>query len=57
MCKTALGLYCSTTGNLCECPESLSAGYCDCPDDKYYNYTTVYCGKLYLILALFLKQE
>lgn len=52
MCKTALGLYCSTTGNLCECPVSLNAGFCDCPDTKYYNYTTVKCGNYFIYYLL-----
>ena len=43
-CKAALGLYCSTTGNQCECPTSLPAGNCDCTSTQYYKDATSGCG-------------
>ncbi len=43
-CSTAQSLYCSTTGYLCNCPQSLSGYKCDCPNVKYYNYTANKCG-------------
>lgn len=36
-CSTALGLTCSTTGYLCNCPTSLAAGRCDCTESQYYS--------------------
>ena len=44
-CKSALNLYCSTTGNQCECPTNLPAGRCDCTSTQYYKDTTFGCGK------------
>ena len=44
-CKSALGLYCSTTGYQCECPTSLPAGRCDCTSSQYYKDATFGCGK------------
>jgi len=44
-CKSELNLYCSTIGNLCNCPTSLGAGTCDCKDTQYYE-TKIGCGKL-----------
>jgi len=54
MCQTGLGLYCSTTGNLCNCPTTLGSGKCDCTASQYYQ-EPVGCGKPPLMFLGFLK--
>ena len=44
-CMSSLNLICSTTGNLCECPTSLSANRCDCTSTQYYSGSVSGCGK------------
>ena len=39
-CLPSLNLVCSTVNNLCSCPSSMNAGYCDCPANKYYDANT-----------------
>ena len=41
-CLQSLNLVCATS-NVCNCPLTLAAGYCDCVSTKYYD-TTVGCG-------------
>lgn len=47
-CKSELNLYCSTIGNLCNCPTPLGAGTCDCRNTQYYEKPNG-CGKLRVI--------
>ena len=47
-CDYSIGLLCSTgAGTLCSCPNTYSAGYCDCPITKFWNGT--FCGNLFRI--------
>jgi len=44
-CKSSHSLYCSVTGNLCQCPQNLGVGTCDCIPTQYFGASG--CGKLF----------
>jgi hypothetical protein len=54
-CLQNLKLICST-GNNCVCPNSMGAGYCDCPSTMYYN-TTLGCGKRIVYCFLLIYEQ
>ena len=43
-CDSSVGLICPSSPTGCSCPNTLPAGYCDCPRYKFWNGT--YCGKI-----------
>ncbi len=52
-CTSGLNLICTTTGYLCNCPNTLSAYKCDCSSTQYYKDSSSGCGNDWLFSTLF----